>query len=69
MTRPASPLVARLVLIHPGETKTISIAIYDRMQAFDTSAASTMAAALLACSLVAIAIAYSSSRSRERTLG
>ncbi len=53
----------------PGETKTISIAIYDRMQAFDTSAASTMAAALLACSLVAIAIAYSSSRTRERTLG
>ncbi len=51
----------------PGETKTISIAIYDRMQAFDTSAASTMAAALLACSLVAIAIAYSSSRSRDHT--
>ncbi len=51
----------------PGETRTISIAIYDRMQAFDTSAASTMAAALLGCSLVAIAIAYSSSR--ERALG
>jgi molybdate transport system permease protein len=53
----------------PGETKTISIAIYDRMQAFDTSAASTMAAALLACSLVAIAIAYSSSRPADRGHG
>ena len=51
----------------PGETKTISIAIYDRMQAFDASGAATMAAVLLACSLVAIAIAYSTSRPRGRT--
>jgi len=50
----------------PGETKTISIAIYDRMQAFDASGAATMAAVLLACSLVAIAIAYSTSRPRGR---
>lgn len=50
----------------PGETKTISIAIYDRMQAFDASGAATMAAVLLACSLVAIAIAYSTSPARGR---
>jgi molybdate transport system permease protein len=49
----------------PGETKTISIAIYDRMQAFDHAGAATMAAVLLACSLVAIVIAYSSSRPRD----
>jgi molybdate transport system permease protein len=36
----------------PGETRTLSIAIYDRMQAFDDRAAGVMAA-----SLVAIAIA------------
>ena len=32
----------------PGETRTLSIAIYDRMQAFDDRAAGVMAAALLA---------------------
>ncbi len=50
----------------PGATKTISISIYDRMQAFDSSGAATMAAVLLACSLVAIAIAYSTARPRDR---
>jgi len=50
----------------PGVTKTISISIYDRMQAFDASGAATMAAVLLAFSLVAIVIAYSTSRPRER---
>ncbi len=50
----------------PGATKTISISIYDRMQAFDASGAATMAAVLLACSLVAIAIAYSTARPRDR---
>jgi molybdate transport system permease protein len=53
----------------PGETKTISIAIYDRMQAFDYRGAATMAAALLACSLVAIFIAYGTSRPREQRHG
>jgi len=43
----------------PGETRTIAIAIYDRVQAFDTRAAALMAAVLLVLSLVAIAIAYS----------
>jgi molybdate transport system permease protein len=32
----------------PGETRTLSIAIYDRMQAFDDRSAGVMAAALLA---------------------
>jgi len=49
----------------PGETKTVSIAIYDRMQAFDYAGASLMAAVLLACSLAAIAVAYSTSRPRD----
>jgi molybdate transport system permease protein len=53
----------------PGATKTISISIYDRMQAFDASGAATMAAVLLACSLVAIAIAYSTARPRDRVHG
>jgi molybdate transport system permease protein len=53
----------------PGETKTISIAIYDRMQAFDHTGAATMAAVLLACALVAIAIAYSTSRPRDAAHG
>ncbi|HEX9905477.1 MAG TPA: molybdate ABC transporter permease subunit [Propylenella sp.] len=42
----------------PGETRTISIAIYDRVQAFDDSAAARMSAALLFISLVAIAMSY-----------
>lgn len=43
----------------PGETKTISIAIYDRVQAMDTSAAGAMSAVLLAVTLAAMAIVYS----------
>lgn len=39
----------------PGETKTIAIAIYDRVQAFDDGAAGTMAAVLVAISLATIA--------------
>jgi len=42
----------------PGETKTIAISIYDRVQAFDDAAASRMAALLLLISLVAIALSY-----------
>jgi molybdate transport system permease protein len=41
----------------PGETKTIAISIYDRVQAFDDAAAGRMAALLLLISLVAIALA------------
>jgi molybdate transport system permease protein len=46
----------------PGETKTIAIAIYDRVQAFDTQGANLMAAVLLALSLIAIAVAYTTTR-------
>ncbi|MCC6246070.1 MAG: molybdate ABC transporter permease subunit [Gemmatimonadaceae bacterium] len=42
----------------PGETKTAALAIYDRVQAFDQSAAGIMSAALVIVSVVAIVIAY-----------
>jgi molybdate transport system permease protein len=42
----------------PGETRTIAIAIYDRVQAFDDLAAARMSAVLLLISLVAIALSY-----------
>lgn len=42
----------------PGETKTISIAIYDKVQSFDTAAAGTLSLLLLITSLIAIAISY-----------
>ncbi|GGW24886.1 molybdenum ABC transporter permease subunit [Gemmobacter lanyuensis] len=42
----------------PGETRTIAIAIYDRVQAFDMAAAGTMAAALVAISFGAIALTF-----------
>jgi molybdate transport system permease protein len=42
----------------PGETKTIAISIYDRVQAFDDVAAGRMAALLLLISLVAITLSY-----------
>ena len=40
----------------PGETKTIAIAIYDRVQAFDARSAATMSAVLVAISLFTIAV-------------
>ena len=40
----------------PGETRTMSIAIYDRMQAFDDRAAGTMAATLLAIAIVTLSV-------------
>jgi molybdate transport system permease protein len=40
----------------PGETKTIAISIYDRVQAFDYQAAAVMAATLLAITLVALGV-------------
>jgi len=42
----------------PGETKTIAIAIYDRVQGFDDRGAAMMSAVLVAISLFAIAITY-----------
>ena len=42
----------------PGETKTIAIAIYDRVQAFDNESAAVMSAFLLAFSMITIAFSY-----------
>ncbi len=42
----------------PGETKTIAIAIYDRVQAFDLANADRMALLLLLLSLVAVAASF-----------
>ncbi|MCC5874555.1 MAG: molybdate ABC transporter permease subunit [Gammaproteobacteria bacterium] len=42
----------------PGETKTIAIAIYDRVQTFDDQGAATMSAVLVAISLFTIAVTY-----------
>jgi molybdate transport system permease protein len=42
----------------PGETRTIAIAIYDRVQAFDTRAAGTMALLLLVVSFVTVVLAF-----------
>jgi molybdate transport system permease protein len=42
----------------PGETKTVSIAIYDKVQSFDTSGAGVLSLILLGTSLVAIALSY-----------
>ena len=40
----------------PSRTQTLSIAIYDRVQAFDMEAAGLLSALLLAASLVAMAL-------------
>jgi len=40
----------------PGETRTVAIAIYDRVQAFDMQAAGMMSAVLLAVSLIALGL-------------
>jgi molybdate transport system permease protein len=38
----------------PGETRTLSIAIYDRMQVFDDRSAGVMAAALLVTAVITL---------------
>lgn len=53
----------------PGETKTIAIAIYDRVQAFDSAAAAQMSALLLFISLVTIALTFAFSSRIGRKLG
>jgi molybdate transport system permease protein len=54
----------------PGETKTVAIAIYDRVQAFDTAGAGMMSAVLLLISLLAIGAAYfTNARTRSRRHG
>ena len=48
----------------PGQTRTLSIAIYDRVQAFDMAGAQTMALVLVATSLVAVALVFAADRRR-----
>ena len=50
----------------PGETKTVAIAIYDRVQAFDMQAAGWMSATLLALSLLALALTARLGRKERR---
>lgn len=53
----------------PGETKTIAIAIYDRVQAFDDSGAGIMSAVLLTISLATISVTFWLSSRVGRRLG
>jgi len=53
----------------PGETRTVAIAIYDRVQAFDGAAAGRMSALLLTISLATIALTFMLSRRIGRRLG
>ncbi len=53
----------------PGETRTIAVSIYDRVQAFDDTAAARMSALLLAISLVAIALTFAASARIGRRRG
>lgn len=46
----------------PGETKTLSIAIYDRVQAFDNAGAQVMALALVVCSMLALVAVFRASK-------
>lgn len=50
----------------PGETKTVAIAIYDRVQAFDDRGAHAMSGVLLAISFAAISLVYWLDRVRRR---
>ncbi|MFN2287283.1 MAG: molybdate ABC transporter permease subunit [Chromatocurvus sp.] len=50
----------------PGETQTIAIAIYDRVQAFDLEAAGTMSAVLMSVSLVTITLTFMLTRRMGR---
>ena len=47
-----------------GETRTLSIAIYDRVQAFDLAGAHVMALVLVLCSLVALGLVFAAGRAR-----
>jgi len=53
----------------PGETKTVAIAIYDRVQAFDERGAAIMSAALLLLSIAALGLTYALSRRIGRRHG
>ncbi len=54
----------------PGETKTIAVSIYDKVQSFDLTGASQMSAMLLVISLATIAVTFwLSSRAGRRLSG
>jgi molybdate transport system permease protein len=53
----------------PGETRTVAIAIYDRVQAFDDRSAAMMSAILVAISLTAILATFALSARIGRRLG
>lgn len=53
----------------PGETRTLAVSIYDRVQAFDDAAAGSMAAVLLAVSLATVGLTYALSSRVGRRLG
>lgn len=48
----------------PGETRTLALSIYDRVQAFDHDGAGQMAALLMGISLVAVAVSFLIGRRR-----
>ncbi len=50
----------------PAETRTISIAIYDRTQAFDQAAAGTMSLVLLAFAFLTVSIVYALNQRSRR---
>ncbi len=51
----------------PGETRTLALSIYDRVQAFDNAAAEQMAAVLMAIAMAAVALTFMlGSRSHRR---
>ena len=51
----------------PGETRTVAIAIYDRVQAFDDASAGLMAFVLLGLSLFALGITNTLARRMARS--
>jgi molybdate transport system permease protein len=53
----------------PRETRTLSIAIYDRMQAFDDRGAGLMAATLLTVAVAALTITHILGRRMGRRHG
>ena len=53
----------------PGETRTVAVAIYDRVQAFDETAAGRMSLLLLAVSLATIAAVQWTAPRAERRHG
>lgn len=52
-----------------GETRTLAIAIYDRMQAFDESAAALMSGILLSISFITLGIVYGLAGRRGKAIG